>query len=73
MIYQDSKLELLVLVALGSTAIKKAVCSLCNKPSNIDIVKHLIMECQYLLTVMNNMFYKIVEELPVQDSVDIFI
>jgi len=58
MIYQDAKLELLVLVALGSTAIKKAVCSLCDKPSN-DIVKHLVMECHYLLTERNNMFYTI--------------
>jgi hypothetical protein len=46
MIYQDAKFELLVLVVLGSTAIKKAVCSLCHKPSN-DIVKHWIMEWQY--------------------------
>jgi hypothetical protein len=32
---------------------------------------HLHMECQYLLTERNNMFYKIFDELSVQ-KVDIF-
>ncbi|CAG2187538.1 unnamed protein product [Mytilus edulis] len=70
-LYPDAKLELLVLVALGSAAIKKATCTLCNKQS-LDIVKHLIMECHVLLTERNVMFYKIVDELPIQKSVDIF-
>ncbi|CAC5422530.1 unnamed protein product [Mytilus coruscus] len=67
----DAKLELLVLVALGSAVIKKATCTICNKQS-FDIVKHLIMECHVLLTERNVMLYKIVDELPIQKSVDIF-
>ncbi|CAG2215677.1 unnamed protein product [Mytilus edulis] len=70
-LYPDTKLELLVLVALGSAAIKKATCTLCNKQS-FDIVKHLILECHVLLTKRNVLFYKIVDELPIQKSVDIF-
>ena len=34
------------------------------------MVKHLVMEWQYLLKERNNMFYKIVDEWPVQNSVD---
>ncbi|CAG2231536.1 unnamed protein product [Mytilus edulis] len=45
-LYPDAKLELLVLVALGSAAIKKATCTLCNKQS-LDIVKHLIMSVMF--------------------------
>ncbi|CAG2191299.1 unnamed protein product [Mytilus edulis] len=70
-LYPDAKLELLVLVALGSTAIKKATCTLCNKES-FDIIKHLIMECHVLLTERNVMFYKIVDEPSIPKYVDIF-
>ncbi|CAC5420891.1 unnamed protein product [Mytilus coruscus] len=70
-LYPDTKLELLVLVALGSAAIKKATCTLCNKQS-FDSVKHIIMQCHVLITEINVMFYKIVDELPIQKSVDIF-
>jgi len=71
MIYQDGekKLESSVLVALDSTATKKAVCNKLIMQQTNAIVKHLVMHWQYLLTEMNNMFYKIVEELPVQISV----
>jgi len=34
------------------------------------MVKHLVMEWQYLLKERNNMFYKIVDGWPVQNSVD---
>ncbi|CAG2219861.1 unnamed protein product [Mytilus edulis] len=46
--------------------------SYCFEKESLDIVKHLIMECHVLLTERNVMFYKIVDELPIQKSVDIF-
>ena len=62
---------LLVLVKLGSMAIKKATCPLCCVNSS-DILLHLIISCHALLTERNELHYKIVDVLPVQTSVDIF-
>ena len=71
LVYPNIKRELLVLVKLGSMAIKKATCPLCCVNSS-DILLHLIMSCHALLTERNELHYKIVDVLPVQTSVDIF-
>jgi hypothetical protein len=71
LVYPSIKRELLVLVKLGSMAIKKATCPLCCVNSS-DILLHLIMSCHALLTERNKLHYTIVDVLPVQTSVDIF-
>jgi len=37
-----------------------------------DLPKHLVLQCQELLHIRNNMFYKIVDILPVEKSVHFF-
>lgn len=71
LVYPNIKRELLVLVKLGSMAIKKATCPLCCVNSS-DILLHLIMSCHALLTERSKLHYTIVDVLPVQTSVDIF-
>jgi hypothetical protein len=62
LVYPNIKRELLVLVKLGSMAIKKATCPLCCVNSS-DILLHLIMSC-HVLTERNELHYKIVDVLP---------
>jgi len=38
-----------------------------------DLPKRLVLQCQKLLHIRNNMFYKIVDILPVEKSVDFFL
>ncbi|CAC5382423.1 unnamed protein product [Mytilus coruscus] len=62
---------LLLLIRLGSVAIKSGQCTLCNHFTD-DIVKHLILNCKHIVNIRNEMFYAIVDLLSVQDSVKLF-
>lgn len=64
--------KLLVMVKMGAMAVKEGQCSLCNR-YDVDIVKHLILSCEKLLEMRNRMFYSIVDLLPVQESVRLFL
>ncbi|CAC5402883.1 unnamed protein product [Mytilus coruscus] len=70
-VYLHLNYKLLVMVKLGSIAIKDGQCSLCGCYST-DVVQHLILYCEKLLDERNNMFYRIVDVLPVQESVRFF-
>ena len=63
--------QMLVLVSLGTEAIKPGLCTLCESDTS-DIVKHLICNCYKLLEIQNNLYYRIVDILPVQESVLFF-
>lgn len=63
--------KLVLTVKLGMLAIKSGNCSLCNLQTN-DILKHLILNCEKLLDARNEMFYAIVDVLPVEQSVTFF-
>lgn len=69
--YQHKRNQLMILTYLGSLAIISGQCSLCNKSID-DLVKHLILHCEYLINDRNSMFYSIVDLVPVQDSVNLF-
>ncbi|CAC5373760.1 unnamed protein product [Mytilus coruscus] len=60
---------LLLLTRLGSVAIKRGQCTLCNHYTD-DIVKHL--NCEHVVDIRNEMFYAIVNLISVQDSVKLF-
>ncbi|VDI79116.1 Hypothetical predicted protein [Mytilus galloprovincialis] len=70
-VYPHLNYKLLVIVKLGSIAIKDGQCSLCGCYST-DVVQHLMLYCENLLDARNSMFYGIVDVLPVQESVRFF-
>jgi len=61
----------MILVKLGLMPIKSGQCILCNTFTQ-DLPKHLALQCQKLLHIRNNMFYKIVDILPVEKRVEFF-
>ncbi|CAC5363649.1 unnamed protein product [Mytilus coruscus] len=63
--------DLLLLIRLGSVAIKSGQCTICNHYTD-DIVKHLNLNCEHVVDIRNEMFYAIVNLLSVQDSVKLF-
>lgn len=70
-INQQLNEKLLIMVKLRSIAIKEGHCTLCSQLES-DIVKHLLLNCMNMLEARNNMFYSIVDVLPVQESVSFF-
>ena len=63
--------KILTVVKLGMMAIREGHCNLCDSDTS-DILKHLILQCGYLLDQRNEMFYKIVDILTVDKSVLFF-
>ena len=67
----NKNLKLMILVELGSMAIKSGQCRLCNMFTH-DLPKHLILQCKKLLHIRNSLFYIIVDILSVEKSVEFF-
>jgi hypothetical protein len=64
-VYPNKNLKLIILVKLGSMAIKSGQCTLCNTFTH-DLSKHLVLQCQTLLHIRNSLFYTIVDILSVE-------
>ena len=70
-LYPEKKTQILHLLKLGCMAIKHATCSLCNVDTS-DIVLHVLLNCPKTISERNEISYKIVDILPVSQSVEFF-